>query len=161
MRQISLSVRRGVCLFKVCGLMYLPCFQVRRMVSGRVACPMSVERSCSRPSTTCWSAVSWTAALSASASGLWSHTKRRRRPLIKGMSCFLIADNKVLWCIINCQIKAHPQLMVRSQVVAGVCSVWWAGIICTTTCVMSYILFLFIRNSVFTHWFYFSHLSCC
>lgn len=88
----------------------VPFFQVRRMVSGRVACPMSVERSCSRPSTTYWSAVSWTAALSALASGLLSHTKRRRRPSIKGMYC---------WHTINCQSKAHS-LMVRSQVMAVV-----------------------------------------
>lgn len=33
-------------------------FQVRRMVSGKVAYPTSVERSCSKPFTTCWSAAS-------------------------------------------------------------------------------------------------------
>ncbi len=125
----SLQLTWGsLCVFKSFCFDYISAlFQVRRMASGRAACPTSVERSSSRPSTTCWSAASWTVALFASASGLLSHTRRRRRPLIKGMSCSLTADNKVKRHAINCQIKARTRLMVRLQLIAGVCSVWISG----------------------------------
>ena len=60
--------------------------QARRTASGRAACRTSVARSCSKPSTTCWSAASWTAALCASGSGLWSPTRRTRSPSTRGLS---------------------------------------------------------------------------
>lgn len=86
------------CNVQVFGVTSPPRSQVRRTACGRAACPMSVERCCSRPSTTCWNAVSWTVASSASASGSSSHTKRRRRPLIKGKSCFPTADHSIAQC---------------------------------------------------------------
>lgn len=95
-------------------------FQVRRMASGRAACPTSVERSCSKPSTTFWSAVSWTVALFASASGLSSRTRRRRRPLIKGT--YPLSNSKVTWPAINSWIKGDARLMVGSQVAFSVMS---------------------------------------
>lgn len=75
-----------------------PVSQARRTASGRAAFPTSAVRFCSRPSTTCWSAASWTAALSASASGSSSHIRRMRRPSIRGaLRCHTAKFNGPLW----------------------------------------------------------------
>lgn len=60
------------------------CFQLKMTGSGRTVSPMNVVRCCSKPSTTCWSAASWIAALFASGNGLWNPTRRTRSLLTRG-----------------------------------------------------------------------------
>lgn len=65
----------------------VPCLSIfqRRMTGcGRAAFPTSVARYCSKPSTTCWSAASWTAALFASASGSSNPMRRTRSQSTRG-----------------------------------------------------------------------------
>lgn len=62
----------------------LSSFQLKTMGFGRMVSPMNVVRCCSKPSTTCWSAASWIAALFALGNGSWNPTRRTRSLLIRG-----------------------------------------------------------------------------